>query len=33
MIIENLVKTWEMEATHKINWKDWLIVNKKIILI
>jgi len=26
--VENLVKTWEMEASHKVNPSDWRTVNK-----
>ena len=32
-IIENAVKTWEMEASHKINPKDWGSVNTDKFLI
>jgi len=32
-IVENLVKTWEMEATHKMDPKDWKTVNHEKFFI
>ncbi|KAH3884101.1 uncharacterized protein LOC127836145 [Dreissena polymorpha] len=31
--VENLVKTWEMESTHKMHEKDWQSVDKKVFFL
>ncbi|CAG0888337.1 unnamed protein product [Cyprideis torosa] len=30
MVVENLIKTWEMEASHKINFRQWTTVDHDV---